>query len=59
MNKQQEYLKLRASPHRVKSVAACHEVWDAKGDSRDIAGKRSSNLRRPIECRRRPIESHR
>jgi hypothetical protein len=59
MNKQREYLKLRASPHRVESVAACHEVWDAEGGLRDIAGRRSLNLRRPAERRRRPAKPHR
>jgi hypothetical protein len=40
-------------------VAACHEVWDAKGDSRDLAGRHSSNLRRPAERRHRPAALHR
>jgi hypothetical protein len=64
MNKQQEHLKLHASPHRVESATASHEVWDAEGDSRDLASRRSSNLRRqnmrhPAERRRRPAASHR
>jgi hypothetical protein len=45
--------------HLTKSVAACPEVWDTEGDSRDLAGRHSSNLRhqnlrRPAERRRRP-----
>jgi hypothetical protein len=40
-------------------VAACHEVWDAEGGLRDIAGRRSLNLRRPAERRRRPAKPHR
>jgi hypothetical protein len=52
-------IKLHASPHPVESAAAYLEVWDAEGDSRDLAGRRSSNLwrqnlRRPAELRRRP-----
>jgi hypothetical protein len=54
MKRQRKHLKLHASPHRVKSAAACYEVWVAKGDSRDLTSKRSSNLRRPTERRRRP-----
>jgi hypothetical protein len=38
-------IKLHASPHSVESVVACPEVWDAEGDSRDLAGRCSSNLR--------------
>jgi hypothetical protein len=53
-------IKLHASPHPTESAAACSEVWDAEGDSRDFAGRRSSNLRhqnlrRPAELRRRPV----
>jgi hypothetical protein len=52
-------IKLHASPHMTESAAACPEVLDAEGDSWDIAGRRSSNLRhqnlrRPAECRRHP-----
>jgi hypothetical protein len=47
-------IKLHASPHPAESAATCLEVWDAEGDSRDLAGRRSSNLRRPAELRRRP-----
>jgi hypothetical protein len=52
-------IKLHTSPHPAESKAACPEVWDAEGDSRDLAGRRSSNLRRqnlrqPAELRRRP-----
>jgi hypothetical protein len=39
-------IKLYASPHLAESVAACPEVWDAEGDSQDLAGRCSSNLRR-------------
>jgi hypothetical protein len=39
-------IKLHASPHPAESAAACPKVWDAEGDSRDLAGRRSSNLRR-------------
>jgi hypothetical protein len=39
-------IKLHASPHPAESVAACPEVWDAEGDSRDLTGRCSSNLRR-------------
>jgi hypothetical protein len=64
MNKQREHLKLHASPHRVESAAACHEVWDAEGGSQDLASRRSSNLRcqnlrRPAECRHRTAAPHR
>jgi hypothetical protein len=52
-------IKLHASPHPAESAAACPEVWDAEGDSRDLAGRCSSNLRRQnlrrsAELRRRP-----
>jgi hypothetical protein len=52
-------IKLHASPHPAESAAACPEVWDAEGDSWDLAGRRSSNLRRqnlrrPAEHRRHP-----
>jgi hypothetical protein len=39
-------IKLHASPHPAESAAACPEVWDAEVDSRDLAGRCSSNLRR-------------
>jgi hypothetical protein len=45
--------------HVLRSMAACHEVLDAEGDSRDLAGRRSSNLRRPAERRHRPVVPHR
>jgi hypothetical protein len=32
-----ENIKLHASPHSVESVAACLEVWDSEGHSRDLA----------------------
>jgi hypothetical protein len=52
-------IKLHASPDPVELVAACPEVWDTEGDSRDLAGRRSSSLRcqnlmRPAELRHRP-----
>jgi hypothetical protein len=52
-------IKLHISPHPVESAVACPEVWDAEGDSRDLAGRCSSNLsrqnlRRPGAGRRRP-----
>jgi hypothetical protein len=59
MKKQQHHLKLHASPHWVEAATACHEVWVAKGDSRDLASRRSSNLRRPAERQRHPAASHR
>jgi hypothetical protein len=52
-----ENIKLHASPHPAESAAACPEVWDAEGDSRDLAGRRSSNLRR--QNLRRPAERRR
>jgi hypothetical protein len=57
-------IKLNASPHPAESAAACPEVWDAEGDSRDLAGRCSSNLRRQnlrrsAKLRRRPAASHR
>jgi hypothetical protein len=39
-------IELHASPHPAELAVACPEVWDAEGDSRDLAGRRSSNLRR-------------
>jgi hypothetical protein len=54
-----ENIKLHASPHLTESVGACPKVWDAEGDSRDIAGRRSSNLRRPAEHRHCPAAPHR
>jgi hypothetical protein len=47
-------IKLHASPHTAESAVACPEVWDAEGDSRDLAGRRSLNLRRTAELRRCP-----
>jgi hypothetical protein len=57
-------IKLHASPHPAESATACPEVWDAKGDSRDLAGRCSSNLRRQnlrrsAELRRRPAAGRR
>jgi hypothetical protein len=57
-------IKLHASPHPAESAVACPEVWDAEGDSRDLAGRCSSNLwhqnlRRPTELRRRPAAGRR
>jgi hypothetical protein len=57
-------IKLHASPHPVESAAACPEVWDAEGDSRDLADRCSSNLRRQnlrrsAELRRRPAAGRR
>jgi hypothetical protein len=57
-------IKLHASPHPAESAAACPEVWDAKGDSRDLAGRCSSNmrrqnLRRSAELCRRPAAGRR
>jgi hypothetical protein len=52
-------IKLHASPHPAESAAACPEVWDAEGDSRDLAGRCSSNLRRSAELRCRPTAGHR
>jgi hypothetical protein len=45
MNKHQQHIKLRVSPHRVELAVACHEVCVAEGDSWDLASRRSSNLR--------------
>jgi hypothetical protein len=57
-------IKLHASPHPAESVATCPEVWDAEEDSRDLAGRCSSNprrknLRRSVELRRRPAAGRR
>jgi hypothetical protein len=57
-------IKLHASPHPAESVAACPKVWDAEADSRDLAGRCSSNLRhqnlrRSTELRRRPAAGRR
>jgi hypothetical protein len=57
-------IKLHTSPHPAESVVACPEVWDAEGDSRDLAGRCSSNLRRqnlrrPTVGRRRPAAGRR
>jgi hypothetical protein len=51
-------IKLHTSPHPAESAVACPEVWDTGGDSRDLAGRCSSNLsrqnlRRPATGRRR------
>jgi hypothetical protein len=59
-----EFQKFNKSHHRVESAGACHEVWVAEGDSRDLASKRSSNLRhqnlrRPAERRHRPTALYR
>jgi hypothetical protein len=40
-----ENIKLHASPHPSESATTCPEIWDVEGDSRDLAGRRSSNLR--------------
>jgi hypothetical protein len=52
-------INLHISPHPAESVVACPKVWDAEGDSWDLAGRCSSNLRcqnlrRSAELRRRP-----
>jgi hypothetical protein len=52
-----ENIKLHASPHLAESAAVYPEVWDAEGDPRDLAGRRSLNLRR--QNLRRPAERHR
>jgi hypothetical protein len=59
-----ENIKLHASPHLAESVATCLEVWDVEEDSRDLAGRRSSNLRcqnlrRPTKRRRHPVAGRR
>jgi hypothetical protein len=66
MKKQQQHLKLPTCLHQVVSADVCHKVWVAEGDSRDLAGRyssnlRSQNLRRPAERRRRrrPAAPHR
>jgi hypothetical protein len=56
-------IKLHTSPHPAESAVACPKVWDAEGDSRDLAGRCSSNLRRqnlrrPAAGRRRPAAGH-
>jgi hypothetical protein len=63
-------IKLHAPPHPAESAAACPQVWDAEGDSRDLVGRCSSNLRcqnlrrsaelhrRPAAGRRRPATPH-
>jgi hypothetical protein len=58
MNKNEEH-KVTCLSHPVESAATCPKVWEAEGDSRDLTGRRSSNLRRknlrlPAELRRRP-----
>jgi hypothetical protein len=53
-----ENIKLHASPNPIESAAACLEVWDAEGDLHDLAGRCSSNLRRPTERRCHPIAGH-
>jgi hypothetical protein len=57
-----ENIKLHASPHPAESATACPVVWDAEGDSRDLVGRRSSNLRcqnlrHLAERHRRPVAS--
>jgi hypothetical protein len=52
-------IKLHASPHPAESAIAYPEVWDAEGDSRDLAGRRSSNLRRFAKLRRHPAAGRR
>jgi hypothetical protein len=52
-------IKLHTSPLPAESAAACPKVWDAEEDSRDLAGRCSSNLRRPTAGRRRPAVGHR
>jgi hypothetical protein len=57
-------IKLHASPHPAESAVACPEVWDVEADSRDLAGRCSSNLRREnlrrsAELRRRPAAGRR
>jgi hypothetical protein len=57
-------IKLHASPHLAESAAAYPEVWDAEGDPQDLAGRRSSNLRRqnlrrPAKLCRRPAAGRR
>jgi hypothetical protein len=49
-----ENIKLHTSAHPTESAVACPKVWDAEGDSRDLAGRCSSNLRRPTAGRHRP-----
>jgi hypothetical protein len=63
MNKQREN-KITYLSHPSESAAAYLDVWDAEGDSLDLAGRRSSNmrhqnLRRLTERRRRPAVPHR
>jgi hypothetical protein len=50
-----ENIKLHASRHPAESTVACLEVWDAEGDSWDLAGRRSLNLRHPAEHCRPPV----
>jgi hypothetical protein len=57
-------IKLHTSPHPAESAVACPEVWGAEGDSRDLAGRCTSNLsrqnlRRPAAGRRRPTAGRR
>jgi hypothetical protein len=57
-------IKLHASPHPAKSAVACPKVWETEGDSCDLTGRRSSNLRcqnlrRPTELHRRPAAGRR
>jgi hypothetical protein len=54
-----ENIKLHASPHPTESAVAYLEIWDAAGDSWDLAGRcslnlRHQNLRCPVEHRCRP-----
>jgi hypothetical protein len=52
-------IKLHVCPLPAKSAAVCPKVWDAEGDSQGLAGRCSSNLRRPAELRRRPAAGRR
>jgi hypothetical protein len=52
-------IMVHTSPHPTESAVACPKVWDAEGDSWDLASRCSSNLRhqnprRPAAGRRRP-----
>jgi hypothetical protein len=63
MNKNEEH-KVTCLSHPVESAATCPKVWDAEGDSRDLTGRRSSNLRhqnlrQPPELHRRPAAGRR
>jgi hypothetical protein len=45
LNKNEEH-KVTCLSHPAESAVACPEVWDAEADSRVLAGRCSSNLRR-------------